>query len=287
MTASATPIAGSPPYFEILFRRLQANEPVTATAFGRHVHWGFWDDPATADGSPEDYARAAEKLCRLLTDAAGLVGGQRHLDVGCGFGGTIASLNERCHDMDFTGVNIDGRQLERARQTIHPLHGNRLRFIQGDACDLPIGDEQFDVVTAVECIFHFPSRQAFFGHAARVLKPGCRLALTDFVPRSDAQEMLQSFGAGSDEATRATYGHIDVSCPIEKYLAMGEAVGLKLVHDQDVTRNILPTYPFLRASMQDWPDPRHAKQFDQATAQLEWVCKKGMITYRILAFERV
>lgn len=282
-----TATAGAPPYFEILFRRLQAGEHVTATAFGRHVHWGYWDDPATADGSPEDYARAAEKLCHLITDAARVADGQRVLDVGCGFGGTIASLNERFEKMAFTGVNIDGRQLERARQTIAPLHGNTLRFVQGDACALPIGDETFDTVTAVECIFHFPSRQAFFGHAARVLKPGGRLALSDFVPHSQAQELLQAFGAGSDEATRATYGHIDVSCPIEAYTAMGDAVGLKLVHDQDVTRHILPTYPFLRASMQDWPDPRHAQQFDQATAQLEAVCKKRLITYRILAFERV
>jgi SAM-dependent methyltransferase len=285
-TANPLPQAGPPPYFDVLFHRLQNNEQTTTTAFGRHVHWGYWDDPATADGSAEDYARAAEKLCHLVTDASGVRSSQRLLDVGCGFGGTIASLNERFERMDFTGVNIDGRQLERARETITPLHGNRMRYIQGDACNLPIQGETFDVVTAVECIFHFPSRAAFFAHAARVLKPGCRLALSDFVPRSDAQEMLQAVGAGGDEATVATYGHIDVSCPIEEYEAMGRAVGLHLVHDQDCTLNVLPTYPFLRASMKDWPDARHARQFDQATAQLEWACKKALITYRILAFER-
>src|SRR5207302_8174827 len=97
----------------------------------------------------------------------------------------------------------------------------------------------------------------------------------------DAREMLEAVGAGGDEATRATYGHIDVTCPIEEYEAMGRAAGLYLFVDQDCTRNVLPTYPFLRTAMKDWPDARHARQFDQATAQLEWACKKGLITYRI------
>jgi cyclopropane fatty-acyl-phospholipid synthase-like methyltransferase len=36
------------------------------------------------------------------------------VDVGCGFGGTIASLNEHFSDLQLTGVNIDLRQLDRA-----------------------------------------------------------------------------------------------------------------------------------------------------------------------------
>jgi cyclopropane fatty-acyl-phospholipid synthase-like methyltransferase len=284
----------TPPYFDILFARLQASESIAERAFGRHVHWGYWDDPATADGTVEDFAAASEKLCHRVTDAASIASGQRLLDVGCGFGGTLASLNERFENLDLTGVNIDPRQLDRARQMIILRAGNKLRLLQADACALPFPGETFDAITAVECIFHFPSRKAFFTHVARLLKPGCRLALSDFVPDSARIDLLRSLGAGSDEATRTAYGHLDVCCTMEEYETLGNTVGLRLVHDHDCTPNVLPTYPFLRTSFQhggestikDGPDARMARLYDQATAQLEWACRKGLITYRIFAFER-
>src|SRR3954467_4300097 len=101
------------PYFDVLLRRLADGDPRAAEAFGRHVHWGYWPDPDAADGTPADYARAAERLCRKVCDAAGVRDGMRVLDVGCGIGGTIASLNERLRDVEFVGVNIDPRQLQR------------------------------------------------------------------------------------------------------------------------------------------------------------------------------
>lgn len=64
-------------------------------SFGRHVHWGYGDDPQTALCDDEDYAAAAAKLTLELGQLAGIAEGQDVLDVGCGFGGTIASLNER------------------------------------------------------------------------------------------------------------------------------------------------------------------------------------------------
>ena len=107
-----------PPYFDALFERFAAGDRAATVAFGRHVHWGYWPDPDAADGTPEDYARAAEELCRRVCDAAPVTGGMRVLDVGCGFGGTVASLNERFRDLDMVGVNIDPRQLARAAELV-------------------------------------------------------------------------------------------------------------------------------------------------------------------------
>src|SRR5262249_40386438 len=132
-----------------------------STAFARHVHWGYWPDPAAADGSAEDYARAAERLCRRVCAAAAVRDGLRVLDVGCGFGGTLASLNERFDGLHMVGVNIDLRQLDRARLLVRPSPGNAVRFVEADALSLPFADASFDVVLAVECIFHFGDRAAF------------------------------------------------------------------------------------------------------------------------------
>ena len=64
-------------------------------SFGRYVHWGYGDDPQTALSDDEDYAAAAAKPTLELGQLAGIAEGQDVLDVGCGFGRTIASLNER------------------------------------------------------------------------------------------------------------------------------------------------------------------------------------------------
>jgi SAM-dependent methyltransferase len=275
-----------PPYFDILFSRLQAREPATTVAFGRHVHWGYWDRPEDADGSPEDYGRAAERLCRIVCDAAGVRDNMRVLDVGCGFGGTIASLNERFSGLELVGVNIDPRQLERARQVVRPARGNRIRFVEGDACRLTFPPNSFDVVLAVECVFHFPAREAFFEGAARALVPGGRMALSDFVPPPQAMPMLEAYYAAPDRATRHTYGHIDVLCPLERYQGLADGAGLELTAVDGISQNTLPTYPFLRKHLRTWPDPEDARLFDRATARLEAACHTGLLNYSVLAFRK-
>jgi cyclopropane fatty-acyl-phospholipid synthase-like methyltransferase len=71
-------------------------------------------NPQQATFTAEDFANAAERLSQELYSAAMIANGQTVVDVGCGFGGTIASLNEHFSDLQLTGVNIDLRQLDRA-----------------------------------------------------------------------------------------------------------------------------------------------------------------------------
>lgn len=63
------------------------------------------------------------------------------LDVGCGFDATIASLNENFSGMQLVGLNIDSRQLLRARKEVKASPGNFLCFGQGNACVLPFSDQ--------------------------------------------------------------------------------------------------------------------------------------------------
>lgn len=274
------------PYFDALLACLEEKEPLTTAAFGRHVHWGYWCDPAAADGTPSDYGWAAELLCRRVCDAASIRDGLRILDVGCGLGGTIASLNERFRNLNMVGVNIDQRQLDRAAAEVHPLNGNRIRFVQGDALDLGFEADSFDVVLAVECIFHFDDRARFFGEVGRVLVPGGTFALSDFVPPEKALPLLRAYGPSNGDDVRRAYGKIDVLCSLDRYRQLADSVGMDLVGQECLTKNIMPTYSFLRSSARTWMAYADVETFDRATARLEMACRTGLLQYTVLGFSK-
>ncbi len=281
-----TPASDPPPYFDSLLERLAAGDPDATAAFGRHVHWGYWADPDAATGTSADFAAAAEELCRRVCDAAPVRAGERVLDVGCGFGGTVASLNERFTGLDLTGVNIDPRQLARAQETVAPVNGNRVAWVRADACALPFGDAQFDAVLAVECVFHFPSRAAFLAEAARVLKPGGRLALSDFVPSPEGVETLRRYAADGSAELEASYGRVDLLCPEDEYRGLLAAAGFAAPRFEDVTENTLPTYSFLRRTAAGWQTGDWAAAYGRATRRLEVSSRGGWLRYTILGATR-
>ncbi|MHC5721273.1 MAG: SAM-dependent methyltransferase, partial [Nostoc sp.] len=107
------------------------------------------------NGSVADFAVAAENLSRLVSDVAEVQDGLSILDVGCGFGGTIATLNERFCNMHLIGININKEQLSRAEISVKAIADNHIEFIYADDCQLPFPDGYFDVVFAIESIFAF------------------------------------------------------------------------------------------------------------------------------------
>ncbi|MFZ9737565.1 MAG: class I SAM-dependent methyltransferase [Prochlorotrichaceae cyanobacterium] len=271
------------PYFDMLLEQLNLGTPAVQEAFGRHVHWGYWENPGQATGTTDDFAIAAERLCQKVYRTVEVQEGQRLLDAGCGFGGTIASLNENFQHLNLTGLNIDPRQLERARQEVQPLHQNKIQFIEGDACQMPLESGTMDVVLAVECIFHFPSREAFFREARRVLQPGGRLGICDFVPMQILRSLegfLSQFG--SDLVAR-TYGQVDSSTTLAKYQDLAQKTGFKVVTQTDITANTLPTYPVVRDIFGRFGLPDSA----QSTAAIELISRLRLLRYQILSFERI
>ncbi len=269
------------PYIDLLLQELKAGAPETLVSLGTHIHLGYWADPVQADGSFEDFAAAAERLSWMVCEAGDVQNGQRILDVGCGIGGTIASLNKHLAGVDLCGVNIDTRQIEVARETVLPRPGNKVQFVAGDACRLPFADRSIDVVTAVECSFHFPSRREFMREAKRVLRPGGMLSVSDLVTDDDTRLVgpLRRLLFPS-RVQSPFYGKLDLSYSSQDYRTAATSAGLVLVQELDITEQTLPTYPVVLELM---------KQRGWWTAYTEtrlakWLSLLRGVRYLLLAF---
>jgi ubiquinone/menaquinone biosynthesis C-methylase UbiE len=274
------------PYFDFLFDQLSKRNASIEKSFGRHVHWGYWADPDNAVADDEDYGRAAEALTIELCNLAGIQDGERVLDVGCGFGGTVASLNERFRKLDLTGLNIDERQLVRAREMVKPSADNKIEFRQGDACALPFADNSFDRMLAVECIFHFPSREAFFGEAHRVLKPGGVLSLSDFVPATVFLPVTWLATSRLFERFNV-FGRCNVQYTIARYRRLAAQSGFEPAAERNVTDNILPTYRYLQQiGRQNWTQGAFGGIADRLLRITELRAVFRLLSYYLLAFRK-
>ena len=133
--------------------------------WGEHVHHGLWPAP----GDP------AEHLADHVADLARIGAGTRFADAGCGYGATLRRL-ERVRGASGTGFTLSAAQASRATD---------LDVRVGDwlANDLP--DASCDAVIAIESVSHMPDPGAAFAQAARVLRPGGRLVVVDWLARGE------------------------------------------------------------------------------------------------------
>ena len=139
------------------------------------VHFGYTDD------STRSHTDALKNMNRVLADRVRIQPGERVLDAGCGVGGSSLWLaTER--GAEVVGITLAARQAAMARSNaLRRGVTDRVQFEVADFTATPFPDASFDVVWAVESLCHAPRKAAFYREAARLLRPGGRVIVADFV----------------------------------------------------------------------------------------------------------
>ncbi len=134
------------------------------------------------------------------------------LDLCCGTGDIALALAQK--DVETTGLDFSPQMLEVAesrRLAKLKLKTQSLKFLQGDAQQLPFPDSSFDVVTVGYGLRNLTSWERGLDEMHRVARPGARLIVLDF-------------GKPANALWRALYfTHLRCSVPLIGLLFCGNA----------------------------------------------------------------
>lgn len=156
-------------------------------------------------------ARRQSKSQEFFESAAGqwdklreeLFGGASHLqslsgllddrwvvgDLGCGTGQVAAALAPFMARV--IAVDRSGEMLQAARRRVRDAGNVDIR--RGDLEALPVADGELDAATLLLVLHHIPDPSAVLAEAARVLRAGGRLLISDMLPH-DHEEYRQQMG---------------------------------------------------------------------------------------------
>lgn len=115
---------------------------------------------------------------RRVVSLAAVPTGGRALDLCCGTGDIAFALAAR--GAEVTGLDFSEKMLEVAQHRLQKAKLPGLKFVQGDAGQLPFADNSFDAVTMGYGLRNLSSWQNGLREMIRVAKPGGRIVVLDF-----------------------------------------------------------------------------------------------------------
>jgi sarcosine/dimethylglycine N-methyltransferase len=128
-----------------------------------------------------------------LAERAQIGRDSRVVDFCAGLGGPARYLAHR-YGADVTGIELTPTRVNGAGELTRlvGLH-NSVRVIEGNVMQVPLPDGSVDVVVSQEALLHVPDKERALAEAYRILRPGGRIAFTDWVahrPLSNADKEL-------------------------------------------------------------------------------------------------
>jgi len=125
-------------------------------------------------------------------DLAGLAQGESVIDLGSGSGMDVffAAAQVGAHG-SVVGVDFTAEQLAKSRRLVAAEEGfDQVEFREGRIEGAPADDESADCVISNGVINLAPDKERVFAEAARLLRPGGRLAIADIVSEQQLKESI-------------------------------------------------------------------------------------------------
>lgn len=250
-------------------------------------HYGYYDETS------RHHRQAIANANATLAALARVERGDKVLDAGCGRGGSCFWLAENRGAIP-VGVNLVASQLEYAQREANRRGLSRqIELRRADFTNTPFDSGSFDVVWALESLCHSPTKRTFYAEASRLLKPGGRLVvaeymLTDITMGPTDLRLVESWLNGWSIPSLDTE---------EQHLANAAYAGFQAITIRDwtasMTRSSLRLYCMARlCHWLSWLLNRAGLRSDVAHANLlsaryqYEALRKGLWRYKILSAEK-
>ena len=115
-------------------------------------------------------------LALLAFEVCPLKDGESVLDVGCGGGGNLVRILERCPKSRADGIDYSEESVACSRKATKK-YADRCSILCGDAMRLPYRDETYDRAVSFESIYFWPDPVQGLKEMRRVLKKGGKVIL--------------------------------------------------------------------------------------------------------------
>jgi arsenite methyltransferase len=161
---------------------------------------------------------------------ASLKEGEVVLDLGSGAGfDCFLAARQVGRTGKVIGVDMTAEMLELARENARKGGFSNVEFRLGEIENLPVGDNQVDIIIS-NCVINLsPNKKRVFEEAFRVLKPGGRLMVSDIVLLKDLPEEIKNsvaayVGCIAGATTKKEYLETIRAAGFEERRVLGETV---------------------------------------------------------------